>query len=757
MDGANIVNIAKQNGNGNGHAHASKSVNGVTVNGDVNPNDGDAKANGNAIPPPPLEWDWDIEHADRRREAQADAALHGATPFEVDRRVLKDVVLEHMRTPVARIVFLSAGTFHKAYLITLTTSHQLIARVARRFMPRIKTESEIATLRFLREQTNVPVPQVHFFDANPYNRLGGEWILMSKAPGVPLSSVYHSLSYAQLVRLLDTLARLMVPLFGHRFAQIGSLYDGLDPTPPPPTNPSTSTPTPTAPGLPPPPLPLSPWNSAGATPTLTRASSLFAQSQEDDRDADTPTPRASYQYAAPRGTPFHVGPIVSWPFFGTHRGLLPSPSAVPRGPFSTSAAYVEACVEREVKAVQREGAGEAAAHRLHLDPGEVASSRHHRLELVPGDESDESDEWGLEESEEEDNEEGPGDVMYRDYRRAVRGTFLVRDVLRREEAVRGEMARWARVTERLEAEWRDGAARAGIPGGPEEFALDAHDLSLENVFVDEDDPAVITCIIDWESTTTRPLWAAAHLPAFLQGSPFTAKLFREAVGRLANGASAATSTSDDPAKLARLAREWLHHERTGMRLRMAHRVVEWDGWEEGLVDSILGPEDIEGEWFAHEGEDENAEEHDEHEGEDGHLEGCEHDHEHDSEHVMRGAADELRETAGRGRRPPPKNPKGGATTGKPAGKLFAKDLERERERLLDTTGDICGGRGGELGRRLEAWLVGNLGANQGEDDDVHGDLDIEHGYEAEGEGSGEGEGEGEDGPGFGPWEADDVN
>jgi hypothetical protein len=61
----------------------------------------------------PLEWDWDIEHADRKLEAKADAALHGATPFEVDRRVLKDVVLEHMRTPVVRIVFLGAGTFHK--------------------------------------------------------------------------------------------------------------------------------------------------------------------------------------------------------------------------------------------------------------------------------------------------------------------------------------------------------------------------------------------------------------------------------------------------------------------------------------------------------------------------------------------------------------------------------------------------------------------------------------------------------------------
>ena len=31
-------------------------------------------------------------------------------------------------------------------------------------------------------------------------------------------------------------------------------------------------------------------------------------------------------------------------------------------------------------------------------------------------------------------------------------------------------------------------------------------------------------------------------------------------------------------------------------------------------------------------------------------------------------------------------------------------VEKEREKLLNATGDFCGGRGGELGRRLEAWL-----------------------------------------------------
>ena len=31
-------------------------------------------------------------------------------------------------------------------------------------------------------------------------------------------------------------------------------------------------------------------------------------------------------------------------------------------------------------------------------------------------------------------------------------------------------------------------------------------------------------------------------------------------------------------------------------------------------------------------------------------------------------------------------------------------VEKEREKLLNATGDFCGGRGGGLGRRLEAWL-----------------------------------------------------
>jgi hypothetical protein len=109
-------------------------------------------------------------------------------------------------------------------------------------------------------------------------------------------------------------------------------------------------------------------------------------------------------------------------------------------------------------------------------------------------------------------------------------------------------------------------------------------------------------------------------------------------------------------------------------LRHAHRCVEWDGWEEGLVESILGPEDHEGDWIREarrialattsdsDSEDEVGDE-------------CP-------------TADDVLRPHGLLR--------------KRRSRVTAE--EKERERVLASTGDECGGRGGELGRRLEALL-----------------------------------------------------
>jgi hypothetical protein len=126
--------------------------------------------------------------------------------------------------------------------------------------------------------------------------------------------------------------------------------------------------------------------------------------------------------------------------------------------------------------------------------------------------------------------------------------------------------------------------------------------------------------------------------------------------------------------LPKLAAEWLHYEAVGAHLRHAHRCAEWDGWEEGLVESILGPEDQEEDWIREAriialatapdsgSDDEVGDE-------------CP-------------TADDILKPHGMRR--------------KRRSRVTAE--EKERERVLASTGDECGGRGGELGRRLEALL-----------------------------------------------------
>lgn len=141
--------------------------------------------------------------------------------------------------------------------------------------------------------------------------------------------------------------------------------------------------------------------------------------------------------------------------------------------------------------------------------------------------------------------------------------------------------------------------------------------------------------------------------------------------------------------LGALASEWLYYEGHGTRLRMAHRCVEWDGWEEGLVESILGPEDLEEEWFKEVNAREKG------------VDDISTPPPDSTINAIKPSRSQTLLAASLKRLPPPKLPS------------FAKE---EKEQMLNTTGDICGGRGGELGRRLEAWLCVNGIANGVTDD-----------------------------------------
>lgn len=164
------------------------------------------------------------------------------------------------------------------------------------------------------------------------------------------------------------------------------------------------------------------------------------------------------------------------------------------------------------------------------------------------------------------------------------------------------------------------------------------------------------------------------------------------------------NVNDQIRDLASIAKEWLHHEATGARLRMAHRCIEWDGWEEGLVDSMLGPEDQDEDWFRSWDDAKDSAAPESVQTPPSPLTSTSPTL---TESVSEGDAEEGKQRVDRsgsgGSLTKVNNPLT-ARTGGVARPVKVVASEKEKEKLLNSTGDFCGGRGGELGRRLEAWL-----------------------------------------------------
>lgn len=123
--------------------------------------------------------------------------------------------------------FYAAGAFNKLYLIVC--AHQsLLMRVTLPVSPHYKTRGEVATLRWVREHTDIPVPKVIAFEDSNDNSIGFEWILMELMPGVPAYRRWRTMSLEQKSALTRRVAEFQVQLFrnglpGSPFKTIGTL------------------------------------------------------------------------------------------------------------------------------------------------------------------------------------------------------------------------------------------------------------------------------------------------------------------------------------------------------------------------------------------------------------------------------------------------------------------------------------------------------------------------------------------------------
>lgn len=124
------------------------------------------------------------------------------------------------------VTFFAEGGFNRLYRISyMGHNTEYLLRVTLPIDPFYKTESEVATITYLRANTTIPVPRVFAWDSNRNNELTFEWILMEKLSGVPLYDLWpRKVPWGRKLELTSTIAGFVEQLRNCRFDRIGGLY-----------------------------------------------------------------------------------------------------------------------------------------------------------------------------------------------------------------------------------------------------------------------------------------------------------------------------------------------------------------------------------------------------------------------------------------------------------------------------------------------------------------------------------------------------
>lgn len=110
------------------------------------------------------------------------------------------------------VEFFAAGSFNRLYSVEVPDREKLLMRVSLPVDPRNKTLGEVATLRWLRRFTSIPVPEVVAFDSSSDNEIGFEWILMPFIAGTSAYSVWRKIPMTTKEGLVKQVARFQAQI-----------------------------------------------------------------------------------------------------------------------------------------------------------------------------------------------------------------------------------------------------------------------------------------------------------------------------------------------------------------------------------------------------------------------------------------------------------------------------------------------------------------------------------------------------------------
>ncbi|CAG8553782.1 19142_t:CDS:2 [Gigaspora margarita] len=114
----------------------------------------------------------------------------------------------------------SEGGFHKVFIWKMENGKEYIGRVAFPVYPQLKTESEVAVMKYIHLN---PVPNVYYWNSSTNNPVEVEYILMDHMPGIRLCDIWSDLSIEKKKIFLLKIINIQLELKKLTFSKIGMI------------------------------------------------------------------------------------------------------------------------------------------------------------------------------------------------------------------------------------------------------------------------------------------------------------------------------------------------------------------------------------------------------------------------------------------------------------------------------------------------------------------------------------------------------
>ncbi|OQD73295.1 hypothetical protein PENDEC_c016G05910 [Penicillium decumbens] len=118
------------------------------------------------------------------------------------------------------------GGSHREFIYTFDNGNRTIARLPFKVAgpPSLTTASEVATIRYLQQRTNIPIPKVLDWSEDASNSIGSEYIISEYPVGTNLHWKWPDMTDDQRVKCIENIYRILKEVVDLEFPVYGNIY-----------------------------------------------------------------------------------------------------------------------------------------------------------------------------------------------------------------------------------------------------------------------------------------------------------------------------------------------------------------------------------------------------------------------------------------------------------------------------------------------------------------------------------------------------